>query len=377
MKNTLWALLIIVLIASLMLIYVESNTYGGMAEFCLNEPVSAEKIKDALEQGKVYDYLIVYDLYNRESSKVYKGNMNLLLAGRIKENTDIGFSEREVLMGDDFAERNYAYNPIGQNHEFNNAGYTVTAIVNDSHDVYYSDLNLLENQNIKRQRIYAVLKDKDGIKIEENTLLSILKSKGIVSDAHIYYDNLSKLLLKLIILCFISFFICAIYNIIKRLRKLLRSIFSEYKNNKYDVGVWEYINRSENLGLIRGILLYLSALLTSIICIAVLLIRYLNLRMPYRFNPVSPKSIYGMIKSFFDLVSYYLHNGITEMSVIAFKIVLSMVMALIFYVVVIILKRLEYRYDLKVVKEYENEKKNSKVKHYSLNEVKKELGIDA
>ncbi len=329
MKNTICLLLMIILITFFMYIYVESNFYGGMVEFCLSEAISHEKIKEALEQGQVYDYLIVYDLYNRENSKVYKGNINLILAGRIKEKTDIEFSEREVLMGDSFAAKNYAYNPIGKKHEFNNKEYNISAIINDSHDIYYNALNILENQNIKRQRIYAVLKDKDGVKIEENTLLSILKSKNIVPDAHIYYNNLSKLLLKLIILYFISLFIYVICKMTGELRKMLRSVFSGYKDSKYNIDIREYVSKHENYTIIRGILIYSVALLMSITCSIVLLIKYLNLRMPYRFNPVSPKSIYNMIKSFVDLISYYLYSGITEMSLIVFEVVFMLFIVLI------------------------------------------------
>ena len=340
MKNTVCALLMVALITFFMYIYVESNFYGGMAEFCLSEAVQPEKIKEALEQGQVYDYLIIYDLYNKENSKVYTGNINMLLAGRIKEKTDIELSEREVLMGDRFAAKNYAYNPIGKKHEFNNKEYSITAIINGSDDIYYNDVNISENQNIKRQRVYAVLKDKDGVEIEENTLLSILKSKNIAPDSHIYYDNLSKLLIKLIILCFISLFIYVIYKLISKLKKLLSSIFSGYEDSKYNIDIREYVNKRENYSVIRGMVLYSAALIISITCSIVLLIKYLNLRMPYRFNPVSPKSIYDMIKSFFDLISYYLYNGITEMSLIVFKVVFMLFIALILSLTIIIIKKL-------------------------------------
>ncbi|WP_312698815.1 type II toxin-antitoxin system RelB family antitoxin [Sedimentibacter sp.] len=39
-------------------------------------------------------------------------------------------------------------------------------------------------------------------------------------------------------------------------------------------------------------------------------------------------------------------------------------------------EKLEDEYDLKVIEEYENEKKSGNVKYHSLADVKKELGID-
>ncbi len=42
----------------------------------------------------------------------------------------------------------------------------------------------------------------------------------------------------------------------------------------------------------------------------------------------------------------------------------------------IFFEKLEDEYDLKIIEEHENDKKNGKVRYYSLDEVKKELGLD-
>lgn len=342
MKKTVYALLTFIIITFLMFLYIESNFYKGIVEVCLNDYYTVEETIEALEQGKIYDYLIIYDLYNEENTKVYKGNINILLRGKIKEKINIEFSEDEVLMGDKFAGKNYEYYPLGREHKFNNKEYRINAIIIDSSDMYYNDLSMLENQNIKRQRIYAVLKDKDGVKVDENTFLSILKSRNINPTAHIYYENIGKLLLKIIILCFTVILLCILFKFKDGLKKLLSSLIKGYKDSKYDIDILSYIKKHESTKIIKSITLSFSAMIVSIILIMFLSVKYINLRMPYKFNPVSPKGIYGVLKSFCDFILYYLNNGLTEMSLIVFKIICTYFMV-IFLSLIIYITRKHYQ----------------------------------
>lgn len=321
MKKTVCALLTVIIITFSMYLYVESNYYRGIAEVCLNSCHTLEETEKALEQAQIYDYLIIYDLYNKENSKVYKGNINILLRGKIKEKTNIELSEYEVLMGDKFAEKNYPYYPLGREHEFNNKQYRINAVIKNSSDIYYNDISMFENQDIKRQRIYAVLKNKEGVNIDENTFLSILKSRNINPSASIYYDNLGKFLLKIMILCFMVISLYIIFKYMNALKKFVSGLISGYEERKYDVGILGYIKEQENFEMFKRIVLPLGLIMISILCVIFLTVKYINLRMPYRFNPVSPKSVYGIIKSFCDFILYYLNNGITEMSLIVLKIV--------------------------------------------------------
>ncbi len=322
MKKTVYALLTVIAITFILFIHVESNHYNGVAEVCLNSCHALEETEKALEQAQIYDYLIIYDLYNKDNSKVYKGNINILLSGKIKEKTNIELSEYEVLMGDKFAEKNFAYYPLGREHESNNKQYRITAVIKDSSDIYYNDLSMLENQNIKGQRIYAVLKNKEGVNIDENTFLSILKSRNINPSASIYYDNLGKFLLKIMILCVMTISLYIIFKYMNDLKKFVRGLISGYEERKYDVGILGYIKEQENSEVVKRIVLPLGLIIISMLCVIFLTVKYINLRMPYRFNPVSPKSIYGIIKSFHDFILYYLTDGLTEMSMIMFKIVI-------------------------------------------------------
>ncbi len=323
MKKTVCALLSIIIITLLMYLYVQSNFYKGIAEVCLNSCHDPEETEKALEQAQIYDYLMIYDLYNEESSKVYKGNINILLRDRIKEKTNIELSEYEVLMGDKFAEKNYAYYPLGMKHEFNSREYRINAVITDSSDIYYNDMSMLEGQNIKRQRIYAVLKNKDGVNIDENTFLSILKSRDINPSVHIYYDNIGKLLLKIIILCFMAICIYIIFKLMNALKKLLNSLISGYEEQKYDVDILRYIREQGNAKTVKRIILLSGGIILLILCCMLLTVKYINLRMPYRFNPVSPESIYSILKSFCDFIPYYLNSGLTEMSRIVIKILFA------------------------------------------------------
>nr|WP_312579838.1 hypothetical protein [Sedimentibacter sp.] len=182
-------------------------------------------------------------------------------------------------------------------------------------------MSMLEDQNIKRQRIYAVLKNKDGVNIDENTFLSILKSRNINPSVHIYYDNIGKLLLKIIILFFMAISLYTIFKYTGALKKLLNHLVSGYDEQKYDVGISRYIREQENAETVKRIILLSGGIILLILCSMFLTVKYINLRMPYRFNPVSPKSIYSILKSFCDFIAYYLSSGLTEISLIVIKIV--------------------------------------------------------
>lgn len=343
MKKTVYALLTVIIITLLMYIYVESNIYKGVSEVCLSDYQTLEKIEEALEQGQIYDYLIVYDLYNKENSKVYKGNINILLRGKIEEKANIEYSENEVLMGDEFAEKNYEYYPLDKKHNFNKKEYSINAILRDSCDIYYNDLSMLENQDIKKQRIYAVLKSKDGVRVDENTFLSILKSKNINPDSNIFYDNIGKLLLKIVILCFIVIFVIIIFKLKDILKKLFKKIVTGYQNCKYDINIWSYIKERESSKTLKSIMIYFGISIILILCLMFVIVKYINLRMPYRFNPVSPKSIYSVVKSFCDFISYYLINGQTEMSLIALKLVFVYLAMILIAIAIYVYRKFQTR----------------------------------
>lgn len=336
MKKTICALLTVISITFILLVHVESVQYKGMTEVCLNGCYSLEETEDALEMAQIYDYLILYDLYNGENSIAYKGNINILLGNRIKDKTSIELSENEVFMGDKFAEKNYEYYPLGSKHELYGKEYSINAIIENSDYIYYNDLSILENQNIKRQRIYVLLKDTNGTKIDENTFISILKSSNITPAFHIYYDNLRKLLLKIIILCLIVILVYAIFKLKDGLKKLTGSLRAGYRERRYDITVFEYIKERENLKVIKTIIAYSAAVIAGVLNIMFFTVKFINLRMPYSVNPLSPKSVFGLIKSFCDFIAYYLNNGFTEMSWFVLEIVVvcfaAILIAFVFYI---------------------------------------------
>ena len=74
--------------------------------------------------------------------------------------------------------------------------------------------------------------------------------------------------------------------------------------------------------LFRSIIIaYSAVIITGITGVMFLTVKFINIRMPYRVNPVSPKSVYSLIKSFCDFIAYYLNSGLTEMSRFMLEIV--------------------------------------------------------
>lgn len=41
--------------------------------------------------------------------------------------------------------------------------------------------------------------------------------------------------------------------------------------------------------------------------------------MPYKLNPVFPRSIYGVLESFFKFMACYMKNGMTDISMLMLK----------------------------------------------------------
>lgn len=161
---------------------------------------------------------------------------------------------------------------------------------------------------------------------------TILLARNISVDSHIYYNNLGKLLLKIVIICLIVLIVYIIFKLKDALKRHFNNLVSGYKVRKYDIDKLAYIKEHENSRTVKGIIIYFGAIIISILCGMFLTVNFINIRMPYRYNPVSPKSIYGIIKSFCDFLLYYLYYGLTEMSLFVFKIVFVYFMVTIIYI---------------------------------------------
>lgn len=135
-----------------MIIYFHKYYPDNIMEICISEYISPETINDAIDETGVYDFVIVYDLFSEEeNAKIYAVNINILINNKSKDNLYLLLNNNEVIMGDKFAKKNYAYYPLGEKHITKFGEYKINGIVFNCSDIYYSDLSILKNSNIKNQ----------------------------------------------------------------------------------------------------------------------------------------------------------------------------------------------------------------------------------
>lgn len=321
MKKAIYSIFALIILTGLMILYVHKNYPDNIMEICMSEYYSPKIIRDLIDKTGVYDYANVYDLFSAEgNAKVYTGNINILISRRIKDKLNIGLNSKEVLVGDRFAKKSYSYYPLGEKHITTFGEYTINAIISDCDEVYYNDLTILQRETVKNQRLYIVLKDKNNIAVDENTFISYLTSGGIITSAAVSYGNVKKLLTKFFILLLMILIIYAAVKLYNSLKSTVAKLIKMYSKFKYDLYFREFILKTDNLSDIKNIFICIIALFLLISVIRFLTVEYINLKMPYRLNPVSPKSIYAVISLYIGLMSYYIRNGMTEISTLIFSL---------------------------------------------------------
>jgi len=332
MKKIICCACILIIITGSIIIYFHKYYPDNIMEICIGEYISPQTINDAIDETGVYDFVIVYDLFSEEeNAKVYTGNINILINNKSKDNLNLLLNNNEVIMGDKFAKKNYTYYPLGEKHITKFGEYKINAIVSNCSDIYYSDLSILKNSNIKNQRLYAVLKDKDNNYIDENTFISQIGSRGISMASTIRYGNVENLLIKILILLIITIVIIILFNLCKKIKKSVVELMKRYKEVKYDFNFRQFVFQTNSLKEIRNIAVCMISSILLIILIMFLTVKYVDLRMPYKLNPVSPKSIYDVILLFINLVKYYIKNGMTEISI------LILLLAVLYFIVIAVL----------------------------------------
>lgn len=72
-----------------------------------------------------------------------------------------------------------------------------------------------------------------------------------------------------------------------------------------------------------------------------LTVKYVDLRMPYKLNLVSPKSIYDVISLFIGFMRYYIKNGMTEISILILCIIIVYFISTAVMLIMFIIKQVK------------------------------------
>lgn len=334
MKKILTCICALIVLTVTLIIYVHKNYPDNIIEICIGEYTSVETIRDVLDKTGVYDFAVVYGLFSKEeNARVYWGNINILINAGISKGSVLELSSNEVIMGERFAKKNYEYYPLGEKHVSVFGEYQINGIMENSSDIYYNDLKILERGSIKNQRLYVVLKDKDNNAIDENMFISQVRSYGVPISSFICYGDIKRLLVKVLILLSIGCIIMAAVKLLRIIRQKYTVFTKGYDAVRNDLYFRQYVFQGPNIGSVGSIVLSVSGIIMLWISTMLLTVKYMNIPMPYKVNPVSPKSIYEAISSFIDMMDYYMKNGMTEIS----KLMLGLVVLYVITAAVVLI----------------------------------------
>ena len=330
MKRLLMYISILIIVTTLLLLFVIKNFPNDIVEICLKSDYTKDQIEAAMQQISAYDYLNIYDVFSLETNaSIYFGNINILLDDKKIEQCGMTFDDKEVIMGGKFMEENFKYNLLGEKYRSSYGEYDVNCIIKGSDRIYYRDLNVLENNNIKNQRLYLVLSDYQNRLIDVNLVIDNLKYAGIYVSHRIVYYDLSRFLEKLLVILLIVLNSIVFIELLKKNKLYYKDIRVKYEVDKYNLNLKYFVLKDYNLRLILKLLFI--CLIQVLICFTILYltIKFKNIYLSYSIDFTAFRSITEAVKSFVNLLKYYIINGFTDISMMIVKVIFVYILTLI------------------------------------------------
>ena len=315
MKKLMTYIAVFIIITAFMLLFFIRNFPAEMAELSLDGIANPNQIDRAMVENSIYDYFNVYDIFARgENANVYTGNINILLRKSDIKAGAMTYSDDEVIMGDKHMEENFKYNLLGEKYESQFGEYYVNCVIKNSDKVYYRDLNILQNVNIKSQRLYISLVSEKKLSMKYEQVISTLRYYNISISKSIYYADAINFFKKLLILLIIAEFTIIFFKFLNRTKKSIVALSESRKSSQYDLTLREFIFKSNNVKSILKILSQVIILTSLGIAIMWLTVVILKISTSYVIDYTSLKSIMDAVGSFISFMNYYLVNGFTDIS---------------------------------------------------------------
>lgn len=339
MKKLLAYISVFIVITSFMLLFITKNFAENKLEICLKNIVKPEQVSVAMDGILAYDYINIYDINaNEENTSVYTGNINILLQSEDIEEIGITYNDKEVIMGEYYMKKHYNYSVLGGKHISSYGEYDVNCIIKGSKRIYYRDLNILQNSNIKNQRIYLLLKDKKNVPINLNNTVENLQYYGLNASKYIFHADVisffKKTLILLIIIAISIVFFILLYNI----KEIYKKLSESHKSLKYDFDFKEFILNADNFKLLLKLIFKVFVEIAIGATIMFLFVKFLNVYISYSVDYTSLKSILGAINEFIELMKYYVDNGFTDITLVIVKFILIYLLAFVVTITIIIAK---------------------------------------
>lgn len=315
MKKLMTYIAVFIVITAFMLLFFIRNFPAEMAELSLDGIANPNQIDRAMVENSIYDYFNVYDTFVRgENANVYTGNINILLRKSDIKAGAMTYSDDEVIMGDKHMEENFKYNLLGERYESQFGEYYVNCIIKNSDKVYYRDLNILQNVNIKSQRLYMSLVNEKKLPMKYEQVISTLRYYNIGISKSIYYSDAINFFKKLLILLIIAEFTIIFLKFLNRTKKSIVALSESRKSSQYDLTLREFIFKSNNVKSILKILSQVIILTSLGIAMMWLTVVILKISTSYVIDYTSLKSIMDAVGSFISFMNYCLVNGFTDIS---------------------------------------------------------------
>lgn len=327
MKKLMTYIAVFIIITACMLMFFIRNFPAEMAELSLDGSVNPSQIDMAMLDNSIYDYLNVYDIFVRsENANVYSGNINILLRKSDIKAGLMTYKDDEIIMGENYMQENFNYSLLGEKYESQFGEYNVNCIINNSDKTYYRDISILDNVNIKGQRLYISLITDKKIPIKYVQAINALRYYNISVAKSLYYSDVincfKKLLMVLIIAEFSFFFI----KLLSYCKKSLVALSESRKTSQYDLTIKEFIFKSNNISSIFKLIFQVIILILLGIALMFLVVFIIKISTSYVIDYTSLKSILNAVTDFTSLLKYYISNGLTS-------IVIALISCVVIYLV--------------------------------------------
>ena len=317
MKRGIVYISILLTVTAFMLVVFEKYYPSSIVEVYLKDYYSPDKISKTFNEKYPYEYLNLYEILSSEGNvSVYTGNLNIILRNQKIEDYGISIDTDTLIAGDKYIENKSIINTANCPVTTKFGEYYLSASIKNKDEAYFSDTDILKNNQIRRQRMYLILNDdeKVGKYINYETLIRLLKAEGIKVAVSISYKDVSDFLRKLcLIFCFALFLIVFVY-MQKNSIVQIKTIIKKYKELKYDIYLRNYLLDKQN---IKFLLTSIVQIILSCVLIIVLIILFVlisNIRLSFSLNPTSYTSIKNTIMLFVNLMSYFLRHGFSDIS---------------------------------------------------------------
>lgn len=311
MKQFISVMCLMLLLSGMVLMVITKMLSPDVMEITLAGYHDTENLKRRTEQTGIYDYLILNGIYTYEGNMyTYEGDIQLLLYG--KSGCRMSMEDgKEVLLGKRYVENNYLYDPLGEKYFSEYGEMNVGGIV-PGDGIYLSSTDEVDVDSVRVQRLYAVLRDEENNAIDRDTVISILQSYGISILSAVYYKDIFNFMYKIIISLGLLLMTYLMVKAVSAAKGCCIYLRKGYKLEKYDSYVIKFLARVENRRMVLKFAIFLIYMIACIICVLYLSVKFLNMRMPFKVNPVSPRSIWEALSSFGDLMNIYLTYGFTD-----------------------------------------------------------------